>query len=579
MSYDAAFSGTEMANIEYREKISDEASEARAKSLMDGGIHPVMAKLYALRGVEDVKEANLLQKLEPFSNLKGIDDAVRLLAKATLQKKKICIVADYDVDGATACAIAVRGLRMFGASVGFVVPDRFVHGYGLTPSVVDEAIRKTNPDLLITVDNGIASNEGVDYARKKGLSVLVTDHHLPGDVLPNADCIVNPNQGGCGFKSKSLAGCGVMFYVLAAFKAYMEKIGAYGEMPAPNVFSLLDLVAIGTIADVVKLDSNNRMLVKLGLGLIRSGRTRPGVSALIDVAKRNGERLTTTDIGFALGPRINAAGRLEDMTIGINCLLTDDENTAKKLAKELDGINKERKKIETDMREQAMELPELGTSENSKVVFDPSFHEGVVGIVASRIKEEFYRPTIVFAEVHGNPDLIKGSGRSIQEVHLRDALDLVFKRTPGLILKFGGHAMAAGLTIEKKNFEIFSKEFDHAVSEIVGGRNLSNVREIDMDLPSEFIQLDTAAAIQDEIWGQGFPYPIFKGRFKIADQKVLKDAHLKLKLEKDGQEFDGIWFFTNAMVQENEVEMAYSLGINEFLGKANLQIMVEGILA
>lgn len=562
----------------YKTKELNENQKKYAEQLRSENIHAVMADLYALRGVKNFDDINLLKKLEPFANLKDIKKASKILAEAILKKEKICIVADYDVDGATACTVGVRGLKMFGALVDYVVPDRFIHGYGLTPSVVDEAINKKNPDLIVTVDNGIMSHDGIDHAHKKGVRVLVTDHHLQGDTLPDADCIVNPNQNDCPFPSKALAGCGVMFYVLAALRSHMIQLGVYTDKNAPNIFSLLDFVAIGTISDLVKLDTNNRIIVRLGLNLIRKRQTREGVLALIEVAKKKFDKLSTTDIGFGLGPRINAAGRLEDMAIGINCLLSDNKDTAHKLANELNSINQNRKLIETEMKEQALDLPSLKLVGNTRVAYDSSFHEGVIGIVASRIKELFYRPTIVFADAHGHEGLIKGSGRSIPEVHLRDVLDYVHKKNPKIIIKFGGHAAAAGLTIYKDQLDNFCNLFEEAVNKFTDGKDLLNIKEIDMDLPGKYLNLETAEAIQDEIWGQGFPHPLFKGRFKIIEQKILKEAHLKLKLEKDGNIYEAIWFFINEPLEKNEVEFAYSLGINEFRDQINLQIMIDGIL-
>lgn len=564
------------SQIVYKLKSATKQQQKDIEQLQQEGIHPIMAQLYGLRGISNFHDINLLQKLEPFSAMKNAQAAAKILGQAILRKEKICVVADYDVDGATACSVAVRGLRMFGASIDYVVPDRFVHGYGLTPSVVDEAINKKNPDLIITVDNGISSHAGVEHAKKKGVRVLVTDHHLPGDTLPEAECIVNPNQPGCEFKSKSIAGCGVMFYVLAALRQHMIDLGAYTAKTVPNVFSLLDLVAIGTIADVVRLDLNNRIIVKLGLDLIRKKQTRPGVLAIIEVAKRKYDQLSTMDIGFGLGPRINAAGRLEDMTIGINCLLTDNMDTAHKLALQLNEINQSRKGLEAEMKEQALDLPSLQEGQYSKIAFDESFHEGVIGIVASRIKEMFYRPTIVFAPAQ-EEGLIKGSGRSIPEVHLRDALDYVYKKRPDIMGKFGGHAMAAGLTIKKEHLIDFSSLFEEAVHYFAQNKELLNVKEIDIDLPAHHINLETAENIRNEIWGQGFPHPLFVGEFEILEQRILKDAHLKLKLQKDGKIFEGIWFFTNTLLEVQKANFVYTLGINEFLGNKTVQIMVEGL--
>lgn len=562
--------------IIYKVKKISKKQEKDISELKNKGVNEVMATLYSLRGVENFKDINLIQKLEPFENMKGAKEAAKILAKSILRKEKICVVADYDVDGATACTVAVRGLKMFGANVDYVVPDRFVHGYGLTPSVVDEAIKKKNPDLIITVDNGISSHAGVDHANKKGVRVLVTDHHLPGDTLPNAECIVNPNQPGCEFNSKSICGCGVMFYVLAALRQHMIDLEVYTPKNVPNVFSLLDLVAIGTIADVVKLDLNNRIIVNLGLSMIRKKQTRAGVLSIIQVAKRKYDQLSTTDIGFGIGPRINAAGRLEDMTIGINCLLTDNMDTASKLAEKLNEINQSRKELELDMKEQAMDLPSLKETLYSKIAFDESFHEGVIGIVASRIKEQFYRPTIVFAPA-SEEGLIKGSGRSIPEIHLRDAIDYVYKKNPEIIEKFGGHAMAAGLTIKKNMLNEFCELFEESVKMFSDGKDLLNVKEIDLNLSGSQINLENAEAIRDEIWGQGFPPPLFVGEFNIVEQRILKDAHLKLKLEKDGNYFEGIWFFTSEKLEVDKVNFVYTLGINEFLNNKTVQIMVEGL--
>jgi single-stranded-DNA-specific exonuclease len=567
--------------IIYKLKKLNKKQEKASFELKESGVHPVMSDLYTLRGIENFNDINLIQKLEPFENMKGAKEAAKILAQAILRKEKICVVADYDVDGATACTVAVRGLKMFGANVDYVVPDRFIHGYGLTPSVVDEAIKRKNPDLLVTVDNGISSFEGVDHAKKHGLKVLVTDHHLPalvnGEIKLPDDCvIVNPNQPDCKFSSKSIAGCGVMFYVLAALRQHMIDLEVYNTKTVPNVFSLLDLVAIGTIADVVKLDLNNRIIVKLGLSMIRNKKTRAGVLSLIEVAKRKYHQLSTMDIGFGLGPRINAAGRLEDMTIGINCLLTDNSETAHKLALQLNDINQNRRALESEMKDEALDLQTLKDTEFAKVAFSESFHEGVIGIVASRIKEMFYRPTIVFAPSH-DEDLIKGSGRSIPEIHLRDALDYVYKRRPDIIVKFGGHAMAAGLTIRKEFLNDFIILFDEAVKYFTDGKDLLNVKEIDLTLPSEFINIETAEYIRDEIWGQGFPAPLFVGKFNILEQKILGGGHLKLKLEKDGNFFEGIWFFQENTIDSEEVELVYTLGINEFLNKVTVQIMVEGV--
>ncbi len=547
------------------------------QELIDKGIHPIISELYALRGVQNFKDIDLLQKLEPWRNMLNIELAANILSEAILSKKKICVVADYDVDGATSCSIALLGIRMFGGNIDYVVPNRFVHGYGLTPSVVDEVYKKKNPDLIITVDNGVSSHAGVDHAHKKKIKVLVTDHHLAGATLPDADCIVNPNQPGCPFNSKSMAGCGVMFYVLCALRQKMLDLGRYTLQNVPNIFALLDLVAVGTVADVVKLDLNNRIMVKIGIGLIRRKQTRQGIIALADVAKKKCEYLSTMDIGFGLGPRINAAGRLEDMSIGIQTLLTENYTKAHELALKLDEINKKRKKIEGDMKDTALDVPNLNNDSYTKVVFDESFHEGVIGIVASRIKEMFYRPTIVMAP-STEEGYIKGSGRSIPEVHLRDALDWVTKKNPNILAKFGGHAMAAGLTLKQEDLPEFQDLFEQAVKFYCEGKELKNVKEIDLDLPTPQISLDLAKLLRNEIWGQGFNAPLFVGKFKIKDQKILKDQHLKITLEKDGQDFTGMWFFQENQLDVEELTFVYTIGINDFLGRETVQIMIDGIL-
>lgn len=548
-----------------------------SNQLSNKGIDQVIADLYTLRGVEDFNEVNLEQKLEPWSNMLNTKKAASILSEAILNKKKICVVADYDVDGATSCAIALLGIRMFGGNIDYVVPNRFVHGYGLTPAVVDEVYKRKMPDLIITVDNGISSHAGVNYANRKNIEVLVTDHHLPGSTLPDAKCIVNPNQPDDTFKYKTMAGCGVMFYVLCALRNKMLELGIYTKENVPNIYSLLDLVAIGTVADVVKLDLNNRILVNYGINLIRKGRTRAGVLALIDVCKRKRNELSTLDIGFGIGPRINAAGRLEDMSIGIQTLLTDNYDNAHNLAKRLDSINKDRKKIETDMKDLALDMPELNNYQYSKVVFSETFHEGVIGIVASRIKEMFYRPTIVFAPA-SEEGLIKGSGRSIPEVHMRDALDWVYKKNPDILDKFGGHSMAAGMTIKKEYLSEFCNLFDQAVKEFCFDKTLENIKEIDMDLSANQINVNLAKKLRLEIWGQGFPPPLFCGEFEIKEQKLLKEQHLKLYLIKDDCEFEAIWFFQPQMFEEKFIKIAYTLDVNNFLDKESVQIMIDGVI-
>lgn len=547
--------------------------------LINKGINPIISQLYALRGIQNFSDVNLLQKLESWKNMLNIDKAAKMLSEAIINKKKICIVADYDTDGATSCAIGVLGIRMFGGNIDYVVPNRFIHGYGLTASVVEEVYKKKNPDLIVTVDNGTSSFEGVDYAHKKKIQVLVTDHHLAADHgLPDAECIVNPNQPGCPFSSKNIAGCGVIFYVLCALRQKMIDLHQYTTDNAPNVFSLLDLVAVGTIADVVKLDLNNRIMVSHGLGLIHKKRTRPGILALANVAKKDYQVLSTTDIGFGIGPRLNAAGRLEDMSVGIQTLLTQNHQKASELAFQLDNINKKRKAIENDMKGIALDLPDLTKYKYSKVVFDSTFHEGVIGIVASRIKEMFYRPTIVMAPAT-EEGYIKGSARSIPEIHMRDALDWVHKKDPSILVKFGGHAMAAGMTIEKDNLEKFKDLFDQAVEHFCDNRELKNIKEVDLELPIEDINLDLAKLLRKEIWGQGFTTPLFSGEFNILEQKIVKEEHLRITLEKDGQQFVAMWFFHNELLEVEKAKFVYTISVNEFLGNESVQVLIDGVIS
>lgn len=567
---------SQVNNILYEEKEITEEEIQIAKKLMNNNIHPVMSYVYAFRNIKDINDLNNAEQLISFQLLENIEKSSIILRNAIQKNKRICIVADYDADGATSCAIAVRGLKMFGANVNFIVPDRIVHGYGLTPSVIDEAIKKYDPELIVTVDNGIASFDGIDYANIKGIEVLVTDHHLQGDSIPNASCIVNPNQKICNFPSKNLAGCGVIFYVLAALRDYCIKMGDYTSKTAPNVFSLLDLVAIGTVSDLVKLDKNNKILINLGLKLIRNGQAKPGIMALIEVAKKNFHNLNSIDIGFGIGPRINAAGRLKDMTIGINCLLSDDFEESMNLAYELDNINKKRKVIETQMKEESLEPDTLQGGDFVKVAYSDSFHEGVIGIVASRLKEMFYKPTIVFAPSHDD-ELIKGSGRSINEIHLRDAIDYVHKKNPNIIVKFGGHAMAAGLTIKKEYFEEFINLFEEAVKYFANGIIYKNTKVVDLDLFADEINLDLAQEIKKEIWGQGFPQPLFSGVFEVKQQQILKEQHSKFILEKDGYSFEAIWFFYNELIQQEKIELVYSLSINEFRNNVNVQLLIDGV--
>jgi single-stranded-DNA-specific exonuclease len=540
------------------------------------GVHPLLARLYAARGIAHAADLDtaLSALLDP-SLLKGAAEAATLLADAIAAKRHLLIVADYDCDGATACAVGVRALRAFGADVSYLVPNRFDYGYGLTPEVVRLAAERT-PDIIITVDNGIASVEGVAEAKRLGISTLVTDHHLPGDELPAADCIVNPNQPGCGFPSKSIAGVGVMFYVMLALRAELRKRGAFNAAPEPNLAALLDLVALGTVADVVKLDRNNRILVAQGLARIRQGKLQPGLRALFRVAGRESERASTFDLGFALGPRLNAAGRLADMSLGIECLITDDIGRALNIAQQLDQLNRERRSIETDMQEQAQAfLATIDATERASLsLYDPAWHQGVIGILASRVKDKLHRPVIAFAR--GNEGELKGSGRSIAGLHLRDALDLVSKRAPGLLLRFGGHAAAAGLTLREEDLARFEALFEETVRGLVGPAELTRTLETDGPLEAGWMSLESARMLEGEIWGQGFPAPMFSDEFQVDKQRILKDRHLKLTLRKGAARFEAIQFNFAESVPA-DVRAAYRLAVNEFNGMASVQLVLEHI--
>ncbi|MEG0111086.1 MAG: single-stranded-DNA-specific exonuclease RecJ [Comamonas sp.] len=552
-------------------------------TLEQAGVHPLLARLFAARGVQAVAELDDgLAQLLPPADLLGTREAALLLADAIGRQLRICVVADYDCDGATACAVALRGLRMLGAHhVSYLVPDRVVDGYGLTAAIA-ERVHQQGAQMLVTVDNGIASVEGVARAKALGMTVIVTDHHLPAATLPLADAIVNPNQPGCGFASKAMAGVGVMFYVLMALRAELRERGAFADMAQPRLDSLLPLVALGTVADVVKLDANNRRLVAQGLRRIRAGHMPPGLGALFSAASRRAATASTFDFGFALGPRINAAGRLADMTIGIECLLTDDTLLADTLARQLDAINRERRDIETGMREHAMLLAEALFEEGAEPppavsVFDPDFHEGVVGIVASRIKDKLHRPTFVFAasSAPGHEHELKGSGRSIPGFHLRDALDLVAKRHPGVLLKFGGHAMAAGCTIALDDFEVFEQALAQVAQEWLDERTLTRQLETDGPLPVQFRHAETVDTLNSQVWGQGFAPPTFSEELEVVSQRLVGEKHLSLKLRHHGEMVDGIWFGHTEPLPA-KVLLAYRLDINEWQGQRKLQFLVEG---
>ena len=556
-------------------------------ALQQAGFHPLLAQLYAARGVSSPDELDDgLARLLPPAGLLGAAQAAVLLADAIAANKKICVVADYDCDGATACAVALRGLKLLGAShVTYLVPDRVVDGYGLTAPIA-ERVKALGTDLLVTVDNGIASFDGVARAKALGMQVLVTDHHLPalndGALqVPNADVIVNPNQPGCTFESKSIAGVGVMFYVLLALRAELRTRGVFNAQNQPRIDVLLPLVALGTVADVVKLDANNRRLVAQGLKRIRSGHLQAGLTSLFTAAGRKANVATTFDFGFALGPRINAAGRLSDMTLGIECLLTDDAGRADELARTLDGINRERRDIEAGMREQAQMAADAMIDEQDEPppaisIFDADFHEGVVGIVASRIKDKLHRPTFVFAasQAPGKEHELKGSGRSIPGFHLRDALDLVAKRCPDVLIKFGGHAMAAGCTINEAHFEQFEFALQQVASEWLDAATLMRSVATDGPLAAEYRRTDIVDTLHKEVWGQGFAAPTFSEEVEVVSQRLVAEKHLALKLKHQGQLVDGIWFGHTEPLPAR-VKLAFRLDADEWQGVRRVRFLVE----
>lgn len=559
-----------------------------AQSLVETGMAPLLARIYAARGIRAQSQLQAeASRLLPFSQLKNVQRMAALLADAIAQNKRLLVVADYDADGATACAVALRGLRAFGAQVDFIVPNRFEYGYGLTPEIVHLA-QQSKPDILITVDNGIASVDGVAEANRLGMQVLVTDHHLPGDALPDALCIVNPNQPGCEFPSKNLAGVGVMFYVLLALRAELRARGAFAASPEPNLANLLDLVALGTVADVVKLDDNNRILVHQGLLRIRAGRACAGISALLQVSRKQAARASTHELGFVVGPRLNAAGRLEDMSLGIRCLLTDDATEAAKLAAQLDQLNRERRNIEAGMQEAALAALENTNPADgfSLTLFDENWHQGVIGILASRLKDKFHRPVIAFARAQigdqkGNGEL-KGSGRSIPGLHLRDALDLISKRHPHLLQKFGGHAMAAGVSLREEHFDEFQSAFESIAQQLLTPADLTKVIETDGQLESDDFSLQMADALERQVWGQGFPQPLFEGTFQVKGQRVVGEKHLKLILllcsghdqATTGTALHAMHFFSVAPLPDR-ISATFKLAGNEYNGTTSLQLIIE----
>ncbi|MFT7470368.1 MAG: single-stranded-DNA-specific exonuclease [Kiritimatiellia bacterium] len=562
---------------------------------LPASMHPLLRRVYSQRNIKDVEELELgLEKLIPPEQFKGINEAVQLLIDALQQQQRVLIVADFDADGATSCVVALKALQQFGFQhTDYIVPNRFDYGYGLTPEIVELA-KTRNPDLIITVDNGISSIEGVAAAKSAGIKTLITDHHLPGATAPDADAIVNPNQHGCNFPSKSIAGVGVIFYVMLALRAKLRETKWFEEnsIAQPKLADLLDLLALGTVADVVALDRNNRILVSEGLRRIRAGRTRPGITSLLEIAGRSSARLTASDLGFSVGPRLNAAGRLDDMSTGIECLLTDHEGTAYKLALQLDAMNKDRKQIEGDMREQAFKFLQEFSLEESDLpaalcIYDGRWHQGVVGILASRVKEKFNRPVIAFADANDSGNEIKGSARSIKGFHIRDALDAVASSNPGMISKFGGHAMAAGLSLEKDKLQDFTEAFQKQAALLLNEELLQAQILSDGEIEQSEFSMETAAAlIKAGPWGQEFPEPVFDGKFKVIQQRRVGENHLKLVLAPElapQQTIDAIAFNIDKQdwpaPEMTDIEIAYRLDINEFRGNQTLQLMVEHIIA
>lgn len=554
--------------------ITRDYSPAIVGHLMDEGFSEPLARVLAARGIEsaDDLKPDWRAMLPPLS-LMGTTAAARILADAIEAGKRIMVIADYDCDGATACAVALLGLREMGATVDYLVPDRFVYGYGLTPEIVELAASK-KADLILTVDNGMASIDGVEKAKALGIDVIITDHHLPAEKLPAAACIVNPNTPGCDFPSKNLAGVGVMFYVLMALRAEFRARGRFDVANQPRLDALVDLVALGTVADVVKLDRNNRILVQQGLAKVRRGHTHPGLRALFEIAGRPSAQARVRDFGFVIAPRINAAGRLDLMTAGIECLISRTDDEAQHYAKILNDYNRQRRELELDMQwDAAMLLNQIDvTKRHTLALFEPTWHQGIVGLVASRVKESKHRPTIAFANAADGE--MKGSGRSIEGVHLRDMLDLVTKTAPGIIKKFGGHAMAAGLTIDGHRFDDFCQAFETVVAQNCEEDVFERHVLVDGDLDPRDINISLIEAINAQIWGQGFLPPLFANEFKVLHQTVLKGGHLKLMLELNGSRFNGIFFRRSAEVP-SVARLAYRPEINEWMGQRSIQLVIE----
>jgi single-stranded-DNA-specific exonuclease len=552
-------------------------SDEACRVLTEAGLDPVLARVLAARGITAPAQLDTaLAHLIAPEGMRNLSRLGQILADAIAGGKRLLIVGDYDADGATACAVGLLALREMGAQVDYVVPNRFEFGYGLTPEIVRLAAQR-RPDILITVDNGIASLEGVDEARRLGMQVLITDHHLPGDKLPAAECIVNPNQSGCGFPSKHLAGVGVMFYAMLQLRAELRARGAFAARPEPNLASLLDLVALGTVADLVALDDNNRRLVSQGLARIRRGRAQPGIEALLTVAGRDRARASAYELGFVVAPRLNAAGRMDDMALGIECLIAADAHKASALAAQLDALNRERRSIEADMHDEALaHLEQFAPGDAFAVaLYDPGWHQGVIGILAARIRSRFHRPVIAFAR--GQPGELRGSGRSIPNLHLRDALDRVDKREPGLLLRFGGHAAAAGLTIRESDFHVFRSVFDATLRDLLTPEDLRLRIETDGALLPQQLNLALAEELSAPVWGQGFPQPRFRGDFRVEAQRVVGGRHLRFALTSIGstaRPVNGVLFGTSEPLPD-AIRAVFRLDVDEYNGARSLQLVLD----
>ena len=546
------------------------------KQLIEFDIHKTLASILSARAIDSSNEIDYkLEKLIPYCELSFAESAANFILDMILAKKNILIIGDYDADGATATACAIKGLEKFGANVDFLVPNRFEDGYGLSVSIVEKALEK-KPDLIITVDNGIASIEGVEKAKAHGVDVVITDHHLPGDALPNANFIINPNQKACNFPSKNLCGVGVIFYLLIAIKSQAKKRKLSNKNEEPRLSDLLDIVCLGTIADLVKLDFNNRLLVQFGMHIIRSGEGNFGIRAISQLSNRRLQNLKTSDLSFVIAPKLNAAGRLDDMSLGIKCLLAKTFDEALHHARRLLSLNTERRQIENEMKDSALSKDILGSLENKKAIalYDASWHQGIIGILASRIKEKFYRPTIIFAK--DEEGRLKGSGRSISNFHLRDAIDLVSKKNPNLIMSFGGHAMAAGLTILENDFSLFETEFESVASDLLNANDLSIEFEIDHSILDD-INIDGINLINGEIWGQGFPAPIFKDSFQVLNQKIIGGKHVKCTLKYKEKKFSAI-YFNHEQSLADKIETIYEIDINRYSGKEEIQLILRQII-